>query len=174
MRLLIVLIIGISLAGCATSYGKIGFSGGYKDTQVAADVYRITFSANGFATSETAQTYWLYRAAELTLEKGFDGFEIVTPIFLGAFAPGSNNVCATFIYVPMPSQANKPYLEADIHLLKSPIEASPPKIFDARALKIALDPSMIDDYKCDYGNVCPHIKDYLHLNPQKKVLKNSI
>jgi hypothetical protein len=154
------------LAGCATTYQSSGFTGGYSDEHVAEDVYRVKFGANGHATRETAQTYWLYRACELTLEKGFDGFEILSPIALGAAEPSSARVPVFFIFIPsVGGGVPKPSFEADIRLLKGPLVARPPKVFDARALKAALEPFVTADKKCNSGNVCPHIKKYLQPNP---------
>ena len=151
----------ILLSGCATSYQSSSLSGGFRDLHVAEDVYRISFSANGYASRETAQTYWLYRASELTLEKGFDGFEIISPISLGATQPASPFVNAVFIYIPMQDNSRKPFFEADIRLLKGPVSANPPKVFDAKGLKAELDPYVKGEKKCSGGNVCPHIKRYL-------------
>lgn len=35
------------LAGCATSYGDMGFSGGVRADQMSADTYRIVARGNG-------------------------------------------------------------------------------------------------------------------------------
>jgi hypothetical protein len=66
------------LFGCATQYNSTGFSGGYSDTQLAPDVFRITFSGNGFTSSDRAQDFALLRAADLSLTHGFRYFAIVT------------------------------------------------------------------------------------------------
>jgi hypothetical protein len=65
------------VAGCATPYGSTGFAGGYSDTQLAPDAFRITFSGNGFTTPERTQDFALLRAADLTLSHGFHYFAIV-------------------------------------------------------------------------------------------------
>jgi hypothetical protein len=157
----------VLLGGCATEYQSSSLSGGFKDQHVAEDVYRVSFGANGYATRETAQTYWLYRASELTLEKGFQGFEVLSPLALGAGQAESPYVKATFIYIPMMDDSHKPYLEADIRLLKGPIAANPPKIFDANVLKTELEQYVKGEKKCSGGNVCPHIKKYLQpVSPQ--------
>jgi len=41
-----------------------------------------------------------------------------------------------------------------------PVESMPPKLFNAKALKAALEP-IITAEKCDGGNVCPHVHEYL-------------
>jgi len=70
---------------------------------------------------------------------------------------------AAYTYVPMyipMDQPYKPLLEADIHLMKGPIAAHPPKIFDAHKLKNALAPHVENPIK-SRGNVKPHVHDYL-------------
>ena len=66
-------------------------------------------------------------------------------------------------YVPIyvPTYAGlKPYIEADILLLKAPFRENPPKIFDARKLKEALQPHVEGPIK-KRKNVEPHIHEYL-------------
>lgn len=73
------------LASCATPYSSTGFAGGYSDTQLAPDAFRITFSGNGFTSPDRAQDFALLRAADLTLGHGFRYFAIV-----GEHEGGSN------------------------------------------------------------------------------------
>lgn len=73
--------VALALSACETStpYQPIGsgqVSGGYSDVRLANDRYRVTFSGNTFTSRDTVEGYLLYRAAELTLEKGFDWFTI--------------------------------------------------------------------------------------------------
>lgn len=154
------------LAGCATGYQSSGLTGGFRDFQVEGDVYRLVFSGNGNTTRETTQTYWLYRAAELTLEKGFDGFEILSPIALGLGQAESPFIRAQMIFIPMYSPPH-PVLEADIRLVKGPVSPQPPKLFDARSLKNDLEPYVKGEKKCSGSNVCPHVKKYLQPTTEK-------
>jgi hypothetical protein len=64
-------------------------------------------------------------------------------IFYGGGAP-----------IPMPS------IEGDVHFLTTPVESSPPKLFNAKALHDQLEPIVTAD-KCGVGNVCPHVHEYL-------------
>ena len=57
----------VSLVGCATSYQSSGFTGGFTDTQLAPDVFRVSFSGNAFTSSDRVQDFAFLRAAELTL-----------------------------------------------------------------------------------------------------------
>ncbi len=159
--LFVIAIFAAMLSGCATPYQSSGITGGFSDEHVAEDVYRVRFSGNGHVTRETAQTYWLYRSAELTIEKGFDSFEILSPIALGSGEAKSPYVNALFLFIPMPNDSRKPYIEADIRLLKGPVDQGPPKVFNALALRAELEQYVKSEKKCSMGNVCPHIKRYL-------------
>ena len=73
----------LSLVSCATPtpYQPISVAsqaqGGYSETRLAPDQWRVTFAGNTLTSRETVEGYLLYRAAELTLEKHRDWFEIV-------------------------------------------------------------------------------------------------
>ena len=71
----------ISLSACmtATPYQPATGNGtavrnGYSDTQIESNRFRISFSGNSLTSRETVERYLLYRAAELTLQQGFDHF----------------------------------------------------------------------------------------------------
>ena len=72
----------LALAACttATPYQPAArgshVSGGYTDLQIEANRFRVTFSGNDLTSRETVETYLLYRAAELSLAKGFDWFQM--------------------------------------------------------------------------------------------------
>jgi hypothetical protein len=69
------LLVAVLLSGCvATAYHALSFSGGYKDTKIAEDRYKVHFEANGWTSADTARTYLMYRCAELTLSLGYDSF----------------------------------------------------------------------------------------------------
>jgi hypothetical protein len=67
------------LAGCATAtpYQPLTKGYGYAEQKLETDRYRITFSGNSSTDHQTVQNYLLYRAAELTLERGRDYFVVV-------------------------------------------------------------------------------------------------
>lgn len=70
----------ITLAGCttATPYQPLTpgsqTSGGYSEQQIERNRFRVTFSGNSMTSRETVERYLLYRAAELTKQRGFDWF----------------------------------------------------------------------------------------------------
>ena len=77
-RVLLVAAVAVSLASCATPYAQQGFTGGFDVQELRPDVFRVSFQGNGYTTRETVQVYWLYRCAQLAIEKGFNGFEILS------------------------------------------------------------------------------------------------
>jgi hypothetical protein len=50
---------------------------GYSETRIETNRYRISFKGNSMTGRDTVENYMLYRAAELTLQSGFDYFTIV-------------------------------------------------------------------------------------------------
>jgi hypothetical protein len=161
-----VFIVGAALAACSTPYQESGSGlagGGYESQRLDSAIWRVSFGGNGYTTRETAQTYWLYRCAELTLEQGFDGFEILSNVRLseGAARP-LRLATATPMFIPMRygTDWDLPLLVGDIHLLRKPFEAAPPKTYDAAELKKTLE-TYVTGEKCSGWNVCRHAHSYL-------------
>ena len=71
----------LSLAACATATPyQPAFDGsyGFEESAIENDRYRVSFRGNSLTERETVEDYLLYRAAELTLERGFDHFVLAT------------------------------------------------------------------------------------------------
>lgn len=77
MKVLLILLLATVLGGCATSYQKQSFSGGYSETQLGENIFQVSFRGNGYTSRERASDFSLLRSAEITLEKGFRYFVIV-------------------------------------------------------------------------------------------------
>lgn len=87
------------VASCATPYGRSGFTGGYSDQRISDSAYVVSFNGNGYASQMHVWNMWIYRCAELTLEKGFRYFTLkqgAPQAFLGrpqaapaAYRPGA-------------------------------------------------------------------------------------
>tara|TARA_R110002096_G_scaffold304809_12_gene499758 strand:+ start:1161 stop:1688 length:528 start_codon:yes stop_codon:yes gene_type:complete len=76
-RLVLTLAGALMLAGCATPtpYQAVGDTEwGFEETRIETDRFRVSFSGNSRTDRETVETYFLYRAAELTVEQGYDHF----------------------------------------------------------------------------------------------------
>lgn len=80
--LAVALIGSVALSGCmtATPYqpATASSAGGYSDQQIEADRFQVSFRGNSLTARETVERYLLFRAAELTLQKGFDHFVLVS------------------------------------------------------------------------------------------------
>lgn len=83
MRLirLIPLVLVVYLTACAsqTPYKPAEERGdfGYTQTQLSENRYRVTFTGNDLTPKGTVKDYALLRAAELTLQQGYDWFTLV-------------------------------------------------------------------------------------------------
>jgi hypothetical protein len=77
-----ILVLAAGLGGCVTptpyqpNISGQRPSGGYSEIRFEADRYRVTFAGNTMTSRETVEGYLLFRAAELTLQNGFDWFAI--------------------------------------------------------------------------------------------------
>jgi hypothetical protein len=65
------------IQGCSTSYQHEGFTGGFSETQIDENVFRVTFSGNGYTSREKASDLALLRSADITLLKRCSYFIIV-------------------------------------------------------------------------------------------------
>jgi len=75
----LVLTAGLSACATATPYqprvtsGAV--TGGFSEQKLEGDRYRVAFAGNSLTSRETVERYLLYRAAELTVQQGYDWFE---------------------------------------------------------------------------------------------------
>lgn len=65
------------MQGCATGYKSNGFTGGYSETQLDENVFKVSFRGNGYTRRERAEDFTLLRSAELALENGYKYFVII-------------------------------------------------------------------------------------------------
>ncbi|GGZ23625.1 CC0125/CC1285 family lipoprotein [Asticcacaulis endophyticus] len=74
----------LTLAACATPTpyqpadpkSSASFARGYQEQRIESNRYRLSFSGNTSTPRETVEDYMLFRAAELTLENGYDWFTL--------------------------------------------------------------------------------------------------
>ena len=174
-RLLLAAAAALSLAACGTptpyqplQTGGIS-NGGYSDTRVSSDRYRVSFQGNTITDRDTVERYLLYRAAELTREAGYDWFAMVDrdteqqrreyysssdPFGYQAWRPtwlylGNGRWTVIQQYDPFFS---RPYYDrrtvdqyratAEIFLGRGPKPANDPKAFDAREVMANLGPTL--------------------------------
>ncbi len=71
------------VSGCATettyrpATGKGFYRTGYSERQVETDRWLVTFAGNTVTDRDTVERYLLFRAAQLTLQNGYDYFVMV-------------------------------------------------------------------------------------------------
>lgn len=81
--LAVALALAAGLAACATptpyqpNIPGQAASGGYSEMRIEENRWRVKFAGNSLTSRETVEGYLLYRAAELTLQHGYDWFRLV-------------------------------------------------------------------------------------------------
>ena len=69
------------LSGCASTSGYVAADNpgdhGYSSRKIAGDRYLVNYNGNRRTNIQDTRDYALLRAAELTVEQGFDWFEVV-------------------------------------------------------------------------------------------------
>jgi hypothetical protein len=87
------LLTGLLLAGCGTTYKDMSPSGGVAALQMSADTWRIEARGNGFTNANLVKDYMLLKAAETTKQSGGTHFIIIEQADASTksthYAPGS-------------------------------------------------------------------------------------
>lgn len=65
------------LISCATAYQKQGMTGGFSETQLSENTWKVHFNGNGYTSQERTDDFTLLRCAELTLATGYSYFSLV-------------------------------------------------------------------------------------------------
>lgn len=81
MRRMFALVAAAVLAACATTtpYQPARNGGyGYSETRIESNRYTLTFSGNSVTERDMVEASLLYRAAELTVQSGYDHFLVTT------------------------------------------------------------------------------------------------
>ena len=68
---IITVLLAINLQACSTPYQQLGYRGGYSETALDENVFRVSFQGNKKTSRERAWDFALLRSAELTLERGY-------------------------------------------------------------------------------------------------------
>ncbi|MGA7805809.1 CC0125/CC1285 family lipoprotein [Bradyrhizobium sp.] len=103
----------VTLVSCATPYQQSGLLGGFDVRELRPDVFRVAFQGNGFTTRESVQVYWLNRCAELAVEKGFAGFEILSDMQFVTRHPTPEDHVAPALNSSLASLQIRPSLSQD-------------------------------------------------------------
>ncbi len=75
-RNLVAILLALAAGACATAtpYQPLRDGEGFIDQRIESNRYRIRFVGNASTPRETVENYLLYRAAELSLQAGYDYF----------------------------------------------------------------------------------------------------
>ncbi len=76
-KYLLIGFLGIFFIGCSTKYQSVGFTGGYSETALTENVFRVAFKGNGFTSRDKTIDFTLLRSAEVAKEKGYNYFVIM-------------------------------------------------------------------------------------------------
>lgn len=76
-RSLATLVLGCAVAACATGFHPDGLGGGYAETHLAPDVWRVTSRGNGYTSQTRALDFALLRSAQLALRAGYPYFVVL-------------------------------------------------------------------------------------------------
>jgi hypothetical protein len=74
------IVVAVVVCGCATAYQPESATGGFVETQLTEDVYRVTFGGNAYTSASQVEDYSLLRCAELTKQSGYSHFYILDEI----------------------------------------------------------------------------------------------
>jgi hypothetical protein len=131
-------------ASTATPYQAAGKSGyGFIETQLEANRARLSFSGNSSTELQTVKRYVLYRAAELTLQRGYDYFIIMDR---GVDVSQEYRVSGPIrprLGGGTLEQSDASYEQiADVTMFKGAKPAILPNAYDARDIKANLEPGI--------------------------------
>ena len=73
--LFIVLLVGIW--SCGTPYQPYSIAGGFSETQLDENIFRVRFNGNGYTSGARSSDFCLMRSAELCKNNGFKYFVII-------------------------------------------------------------------------------------------------
>lgn len=140
----------LALSACETPYDG-GLFYGVTATQVDAVTLRVSARGNDVTSNATIQNYVLMKAAEETLIRGFDVFEIVDGVDttrVGAISSGTATAfggynSATAFGTAFSTPVVRPGQDALVrmHRGQKPADA-PPNVFDAREVVQYLGPAI--------------------------------
>jgi len=140
----------LSACATATPYQPLKAGEGYAEQKLEANRYRVAFAANSATPRQQAQDYVLLRAAELTLEQGYDYFVLTGQstgreprssafsVGLGGFSFGGGGAVGGGVGVGTGGDSDFTQ-SADIVMFKGSKPENDPNAFDARAVKENLE-----------------------------------
>lgn len=84
------------ISGCASPYKSIGIGGGYDETMLSPNMFRVSFRGNGYTSMERAKDYALLRSSDIAINYGFSHFIITEDESyakrMSVYVPGNTTV----------------------------------------------------------------------------------
>jgi len=71
MRLLLPLLVALAATGCATKYQSSGIAGGFTETRLSENTWRVAFRGNALSKSDRTDDLAMLRAADVALQHGY-------------------------------------------------------------------------------------------------------
>lgn len=154
MKYMLMVVAALLLSACASTapYQPLDDGVGYSEQKLEANRYRVSFAGNSATPRETVENYLLYRAAELTLNNGYDGFTLAArdtqaqsrssgPSFgIGFGGIGIGSHTGFGLGVGTGTGGSTEYQgSADIVMFRGKKPAADLRAYDARELKTNLD-----------------------------------
>ena len=99
MYKILVIILSIFLASCATSYGEKSFwnDGGFSETEIQPNLFNVRFLGNEFTDKERTADFAMLRASELCLSRNLNYMKVdsvTTETQKTGYIPGSSTTTA--------------------------------------------------------------------------------
>jgi hypothetical protein len=98
------IVIALAEVACATAYQPHGLSGGYSETQLGENVFRVAFEGNGYTSVVRAADLALLRSADVALEHGYGYFIMASDSSVATASGGS--VKGSGVVTSQPSTIN--------------------------------------------------------------------
>ena len=153
------LVVTAMLAACATAtpYQPADNGYGYSEQRIEQNRFRISFTGNSDTPKQTVENYLLYRAAELTLQSGYDYFVLVSDntdantrylqTFGGYYGWGSYYWYPRGYYGGLNTSTATPITEymaqANVVMFAGKKKDDDVKAFDAHQVRSNLEPSIV-------------------------------
>lgn len=128
------------LCCCATPYKRNSWleewPGGFATTRINDNTYIITFRGNYFTPYQKAQNDAMYRAAQVTIDAGYDYFVVTN----SSTMPPENNLESSY-KVPFVNQKESHTAVIAIKTYNGSVPAGLPNAYDAKEIITHVEPT---------------------------------
>jgi hypothetical protein len=91
MRRFVLVLAALLASACQTAYQPSGLGGGFSESRVDENTWRVSFRGNALTSPDRVEQYLLYRCAEITVQNGFDWFIFVDRGTAARYTPPSGS-----------------------------------------------------------------------------------